>query len=190
MLCTVCGTLNDDNLQFCSKCGANTTFHTQEHYEYHEVFNQPTNTAPNEAQAQNQQTYYQQPNNQQYSYQQPNYQQPNYQQPNYQQPNYQQPNYQQPNGYYPQPTKRDPGKVFGIVGFALAMGSLVFSDGMLLAIVGIILSAIAKKKSSDAGFNNTFANIGLIASIIVTIISAILIGFILLIWFCLFLNIY
>ncbi len=171
MLCTVCGTLNDDNLQFCSKCGANTTFHTQEHYEYHEIYNQPTNATPNGTQ-------------------QPNYQQANYQQPNYQQYNYQQPNYQQPNGYYPQPTKRDPGKVFGIVGFALAMGSLVFSDGMLLAIVGIILSAIAKKKSSDAGFNNTFANIGLIASIIVTIISAILIGFILLIWFCLFLNIY
>lgn len=106
--------------------------------------------------------------------------QQSYQQPNYQQPNYQQQNYHQP--YYPQPQKKDPGKVLGIVGFALAMASLVLSDGFILAIVGIILSAMGKKRSREAGFTNTFAQIGFITGIIVTIISAIVLAVILVLY--------
>ncbi len=68
MLCTVCGALNDDSLQICSKCGNNMTFHTQEHYEYHEVYNQQP-----DYQSQNYRSVYQQPNYQQGYYQQSQY---------------------------------------------------------------------------------------------------------------------
>ena len=142
MLCTICGTLNDDSSQICSRCGSNMTFHTQEHYEYHQVYNQ---------------------------------------QPNYSQPNYQQPNYQQ-NPYYPQPERKDPGKVLGIVGFALSMASFVLSDGILLAIAGIIVSAIGFKKSKEAGFNNGFAKAGLISGIIITALLLLLIVFFIIIY--------
>ena len=152
MLCTVCGTLNDDSSQICSRCGSNMTFHTQEHYEYHQVYNQ----------------------------------QPNYSQQNYQQPNYQQPNYQQ-NPYYPQPERKDPGKVLGIVGFALSMASFVLSDGILLAIAGIIVSAIGFKKSKEAGFNNGFAKAGLISGIIITALLLLLIVFFIIIYVIMFL---
>lgn len=152
MICPICGSSNDDNLQFCGKCGANMTYNAQGYYAQYEGFEQATSTAPDEAPSHT---------------------------PNYQQSYYQQPDYQQPNGYYPQPTKKDPGKVLGIVGFALAMGSLVLSDGMIFAIAGIIVSAIGLNKSKKEGFNNGFAKAGLITSIVVTCVSVLIIGLIL-----------
>ncbi|MBR4286911.1 MAG: DUF4190 domain-containing protein [Clostridia bacterium] len=168
MLCTVCGTMNDDNLQICSRCGNNITFHTQEHYEFHEEYNQ-------------------QPDNLHVNHQQVFYRQPDYQQNYYQQPNFQQPIYQQ-NTYYPQPQKRDSGKVMGIVGFCLAMGSLVLSDGVILAIVGIILSAIGLKKSKSEGFNNGLAKAGLISGIIITVITLLILALIIGVYVFVFLS--
>lgn len=57
------------------------------------------------------------------------------------------------------------------------MGSLVLSDGVVLAIAGIILSAIGLKKSKAAGFKNPLAKAGLISGIIITILTTLLIAF-------------
>lgn len=65
--------------------------------------------------------------------------------------------------YYGAPVE-DPGKTLGIVGFVLAF---------LAPVVGIILSAIAKKKSREAGFENELAKWGLILSIVFTVLSVI-----------------
>lgn len=67
----------------------------------------------------------------------------------------------------PQPaagTGEDPGKTLGIVGLVLAF---VFS------LAGIIVSAIALKKSKEAGFQNTIAKVGLILSIVFLVIGVI-----------------
>ena len=58
----------------------------------------------------------------------------------------------------------DPGKTLGIVGFVLAF---------VFAIAGIVVSAIARKKSKEAGFDNQLAKWGLILSIIFTVLGAI-----------------
>lgn len=137
MICPICGTYNEDNLQICCSCGNNMTFRTQEHYEYTHYTNQQS-------------------------------QQPEFRQLVYPHPDYQQANYRQSPV---QPQKNDPGKILGIVGFALSMGSIVFSDGLTLAIVGLVLSAIAMKQSAKEGFKNGFAKAGLIISIIVTAIT-------------------
>lgn len=67
----------------------------------------------------------------------------------------------------PQPaagTGEDPGKTLGIVGLVLAF---VFS------LAGIIVSAIALKKSKEAGFQNTIAKVGLILSIVLFVLGVI-----------------
>ncbi|KRC33219.1 hypothetical protein ASE27_14585 [Oerskovia sp. Root918] len=51
-----------------------------------------------------------------------------------------------------------------MVGFVLAF---------VFAIAGIVVSAIAKKKSREAGFDNQLAKWGLILSIIFTVLGAI-----------------
>jgi hypothetical protein len=58
----------------------------------------------------------------------------------------------------------DPGKTLGIVGFVLAF---------FVSIAGIVVSAIARKKSREAGFDNQLAKWGLILSIIFTVLSVI-----------------
>jgi hypothetical protein len=58
----------------------------------------------------------------------------------------------------------DPGKTLGIVGFVLAF---------VFAVAGIVVSAIARKKSREAGFDNQLAKWGLILSIIFTALGAI-----------------
>jgi hypothetical protein len=65
--------------------------------------------------------------------------------------------------YYGAPVE-DPGKTLGIVGFVLAF---------LFSVAGIVVSAIAKKKSREAGFDNQLAKWGLILSIIFTVLGAI-----------------
>lgn len=67
----------------------------------------------------------------------------------------------------PQPTAgtgEDPGKTLGIVGLVLAF---------VFALAGIIVSAIALKKSKEAGFKNTIAKVGLILSIVFLVIGII-----------------
>ena len=58
----------------------------------------------------------------------------------------------------------DPGKTLGIVGLVLAF---VFS------IAGIVVSAIARKQSREAGFDNQLAKWGLILSIVFTALGVI-----------------
>jgi hypothetical protein len=70
--------------------------------------------------------------------------------------------------YYGAPVE-DPGKTLGIVGFVLAF---------LAPVVGIVLSAIAKKKSREAGFDNQLAKWGLILSIVFTVLGVIYITFV------------
>jgi len=65
-----------------------------------------------------------------------------------------------------------PGKTLGIVGLVFAF---------VFALAGIIISAIALNQSKQAGFKNTPAKVGLILSIIFTVIG--LIGIVL--WFLL-----
>ena len=60
--------------------------------------------------------------------------------------------------YYGAPVE-DPGKTLGIVGFVLAF---------VCAIAGIFVSASAKKKSREAGFDNQLAKWGFILSIVFT----------------------
>ncbi len=55
----------------------------------------------------------------------------------------------------------DPGKTLGIVGFVLAF---------VFAVAGIVVSAIARKKSKEAGFDNQLAKWGLILSIVFTVL--------------------
>ena len=66
--------------------------------------------------------------------------------------------------YYGAPVE-DPGKTLGSGGFVLAF---------VCAVAGIVVSAIAKKKSREAGFDNQLAKWGLILSIIFTVLGAIL----------------
>ncbi|MFJ2298873.1 DUF4190 domain-containing protein [Oerskovia paurometabola] len=70
--------------------------------------------------------------------------------------------------YYGAPVE-DPGKTLGIVGFILAF---------LFAPVGIVLSAIGKKKSREAGFDNQLAKWGLILSIVFTAIWVVYVVFV------------
>ena len=65
--------------------------------------------------------------------------------------------------YYGAPVE-DPGKTLGIVGFVLAF---------VFAIAGIVVSAIAKKKSREAGFENDLAKWGLILSIVFTVLTVV-----------------
>lgn len=58
----------------------------------------------------------------------------------------------------------DPGKTLGIIGLVLCF---VFS------LAGLIVSIIAKKKSTEAGFTNTPANVGVILGWIFTILGVI-----------------
>jgi len=58
----------------------------------------------------------------------------------------------------------DPGKTLGIVGFVLAF---------VFAVAGIVVSAIARKKSREAGFDNQLAKWGLILSIVFTALGVI-----------------
>ncbi|MHA7304664.1 DUF4190 domain-containing protein [Arthrobacter sp. TMN-49] len=56
----------------------------------------------------------------------------------------------------------DPGKTLGIIGLVLCF---------VFALAGLIVSIIAKKKSTEAGFTNTPANVGVILGWIFTILG-------------------
>lgn len=60
-----------------------------------------------------------------------------------------------------------PGKTLGLVGFILSI---------VVPIVGLILSLVARSQSKNAGFENKWAKIGIIVGIILTILG--IIGFI------------
>ncbi|MFT4030143.1 MAG: hypothetical protein QM675_09735 [Protaetiibacter sp.] len=59
-----------------------------------------------------------------------------------------------------------PGKTLGIVGLVLAF---------VVALAGLIVSAIALNQSKQAGYTNTPAKVGLILSIVFTVLGAIFI---------------
>jgi hypothetical protein len=58
-----------------------------------------------------------------------------------------------------------PGKTLGIVGLVLAI---------VAPVVGIIVSAIARSQSKNAGFDNKLAKIGLIVGIVLTVLIVVL----------------
>lgn len=91
------------------------------------------------------------------------------------QPSSQQGQLPQPGAYLPpaaapgtpyQLVATDPGKTMGIVGLVLS-----FLGG--LAIVGFILSLVARHKSKKAGFSNTPALVGIIVGAVVFVITVI-----------------
>ena len=95
------------------------------------------------------------------------YQQQGYQQqgPRQQGPppqNYPQQGYQQS---YGAPPAEDPGKTLGIIGLVLSF---------FTAIIGLIVSIVALRKSKKAGFKNTPALIGIIVGILSTIVAIII----------------
>jgi hypothetical protein len=57
-----------------------------------------------------------------------------------------------------------PGKTLGIVGLVLAI---------VLPLVGIVVSAIARSQSKNAGYENNLAKIGLIVGIVLTVLGLI-----------------
>ncbi|GAB4084245.1 hypothetical protein GCM10028784_08750 [Myceligenerans cantabricum] len=65
---------------------------------------------------------------------------------------------QAPQSYgQPMAGAEDPGKTMGVVGLVLAI---------LLPLVGLIVSIIARNKSKEAGFQNGMAKAGIIVSIV------------------------
>jgi hypothetical protein len=103
----------------------------------------------------------------QQGYQQQGYQQqgPPQQGPPQQGPppqNYPQQGYQQS---YGAPPAEDPGKTLGIIGLVLSF---------FTAIIGLIVSIVALRKSKKAGFKNTPALIGIIVGILSTIVAIII----------------
>jgi hypothetical protein len=59
----------------------------------------------------------------------------------------------------------DPGRTLAIVGFIFAF---------LFALLGLILSIVARNKSQKAGFKNTLANIGIVVSVINMILGLVI----------------
>lgn len=184
MICTNCGAEIPEGAKFCISCGTPAAAAPVE---------QPVPEAPQApVYEQPQAPIYEQPQAapvyaaaaapQQPQYQQPQYQQPQqYAQPQYQQ--YQQPQYQQQPTYYAQPqpdagVSGKPALTFGILGIVFACFP------WLISILGIIFSAIglgkAKAFKAAAGqlygpakVGKILATIGLIISIIMTVIFVI-----------------
>lgn len=116
-------------------------------------------------------------------------QQPPYGQPyGEQQQPYGAPGYGPPGGYgspggYGGPPPVDPGRTMGIVGLVLsgsgALFTLLCSVGIILAIPGVIVSAIGWSKSRSSGFKNGVALAGIIvggAAAALSLISLIVFG--------------
>lgn len=62
-------------------------------------------------------------------------------------------------------TATDPGRTLAIVGLVFAF---------IFALVGLILSIVARNKSQKAGFNNTLATVGIVISVINMILGVVL----------------
>ena len=76
--------------------------------------------------------------------------------------NYPQQGYQQSSGA---PPAEDPGKTLGIIGLVLSF---------FTAIIGLIISIVALRRSKKAGFKNTPALIGIIVGILSTVVAIII----------------
>ena len=86
-----------------------------------------------------------------------------------------------------EPTE-DPGKTLGIVALVLGICGLVIGClcgcvftpcmliGLVISIAGIVVGAMGMKKSKAVGLKNTMGMIGLILSIVVTVIGAVLVA--------------
>ena len=165
--CGMCGAQMPDEAVTCTNCGAPL----------------PASQVPQQPDFQ-QQAYQQQPYQQQ-AYQQQPYQQQAYQQP-YQQQAYQQP-YQQQMGYqqpYGQMTNVNPsakgkaigGLVCGIVGlvfsfFAWMSFGITAIIGLVLCIVGIVLSVKARNEMPLGVQGRSMATAGLVCGIIGAVLS-------------------
>ena len=70
----------------------------------------------------------------------------------------------------PQKTAEDPGKGLGMAALILGIASIVMGSPVA-SVVGIILGSKAKKKSTEAGYENSLAKIGVILSIVGIVVS-------------------
>ena len=70
--------------------------------------------------------------------------------------------YQQPYGAGP---AEDPGRTLGIIGLVLSF---------FTAVIGLIISIVALRKSKKAGFKNTPALIGIIVGVLSTVVALII----------------
>ena len=158
--CGMCGAQMPDEAVTCTNCGAPL----------------PASQVPQQPDFQ-QQAYQQQP------YQQQPYQQQAYQQP-YQQQAYQQP-YQQPYGQQmmsPDPSAKGKavgGLVCGIVGlvfscFAWVSFGITAIIGLVLCIVGIVLSVKARNEMPMGVQGRSMATAGLVCGIIGAVLSGII----------------
>ena len=75
---------------------------------------------------------------------------------------YPQQGYQQPYGAGP---AEDPGRTLGIIGLVLSF---------FTAVIGLIISIVALRKSKKAGFKNTPALIGIIVGVLSTVVALII----------------
>lgn len=187
--CETCGELLPDGTQFCSRCGAHVGNPAPT-----EPIEVPTDTPYPETPPAPDTNPYVQGNdtayNQQQTYQQPAYQQPTPPpQPPYQDPYAQQNAGQQAYGqqpYYPQP---QPNKTDGKAVVSLILGILSISAscsyglGLIFGIPGLILAMLSRKSTqqqqqpygaSNSGNSNGLATAGMICSIIGTVLSAIM----------------
>lgn len=71
------------------------------------------------------------------------------------------------NGGYPQAAAVDPNRTLGLIGLILAF---------LTSIVGLVISAVALRRSKKAGFKNGFALAGVIVGVVTTIAGLVIGG--------------
>lgn len=143
-ICSQCGNQNEDNLNFCTECGASLI----------------------EAQAQ--------PEVQVQPEVQPQYQQTQNQQTGYQQNSYQQTGYQQPLNPTPgAKNKAVAALVLGIVGIVTYWIMWFNIISLVISIVGIVLAVKARNEIPDGYAGKGMATAGLVLSIIGTVLSGI-----------------
>jgi hypothetical protein len=66
---------------------------------------------------------------------------------------------------------KNPGQGLGIASMVLGILGLAVPFGEVLALVGLILGAVSKKKSNEAGMPSGMATAGIVCSIIALAIS-------------------
>lgn len=184
--CETCGELLPDGTQFCSRCGAHVGNPAPT-----EPIEVPMDTPYPETPPAPDTNPYMQSNDTAYSQQQ-TYQQPVYQQPAPPpQPPYQDP-YAQSAGqqaygqqsYYPQlqPNKTDGKAVVSLIlGILSISTSCSYGFGLIFGIPGLILAMLSRKSTQqqpygtpNSGNNAGLATAGMICSIIGTVLSAIM----------------
>ena len=175
MFCRSCGTENEENAKFCRGCGLpivpSEEVKQPEQKETPEETGAPEQTAApeqNPSAAESNSANYEQPN-----YEQPNYGQPNYGQPNYGQPNYgagQPYGNGQPYPYRPQYSGAS--IVCLILGIVSVISCCTVLLGVGCGIASIIIYAVQRKKGEDNGMLTAGMILGIVG-IVISVIAII-----------------